>query len=218
VIPHGEYGRQARRGRSNLDPDQVRTALGAGDEEVVVLLFGQLRVDKGVRDLLEAAVAVEGVRVVLAGEDKGALREVDDLRADPRLHARLTVVEGFIAPEQAGELFAAADVVALPYHRASASGVLLLASGYERPVVAYPVGGLPEYIVEGDTGWICRTADPAELAQALRAIVAAGREVCRQRGAAAWRLAQERFSWDAIAQRTASLYREVLAETSAHKR
>jgi glycosyltransferase involved in cell wall biosynthesis len=206
VIPHGEYGGLARRGAPDADPLAARAELGALNDELVVLLFGQLRPDKGVRDLLLAAADVPGVRVVLAGEDKGALAEIADLRADARLADRLVVREGFVPAEEAGRLFAAADVAALPYRQASASGVLLLAYGYGCPAVAYPVGGLPEYVVDGETGWLCARADPDALADQLRAIAAGGREACRARGAAARALADERFSWDAIAERTAALY------------
>jgi glycosyltransferase involved in cell wall biosynthesis len=211
VIPHGEYGGLARRGAPDADPDAARAEIGARADELVVLLFGQLRSDKGVRDLLEAAADVPAVRVVLAGEDKGALAEVADLRADARLAGRLVVREGFVPAEEAGRLFAAADVAALPYRQASASGVLLLACGYARPAVAYPVGGLPEYVVDGETGWLCARADPAALADRLRAIAAGGRAACRARGAAARALADERFSWDAIARRTVALYADAVA-------
>lgn len=209
VIPHGEYGGLARRGAPGADPDAARAELGAAPGELVVLLFGQLRSDKGVRDLLLAAAEVPGVRIVLAGEDKGALAEVADLRADARLAGRLVVREGFVPAEEAGRLFAAADVAALPYRQASASGVLLLASGYGRPAVVYPVGGLPEYVADGETGWVCPRAEPDALAGVLREIAAAGRETCRARGAAARALADERCSWDAIARRTSALYAEI---------
>jgi glycosyltransferase involved in cell wall biosynthesis len=210
VIPHGEYGGLARRGAPDADPDAARAELGAREDELVVLLFGQLRSDKGVRDLLLAAAEVPDVRVVLAGEDKGVLAEVADLRADARLADRLVVREGFVPAEEAGRLFAAADVAALPYRQASASGVLLLACGYGCPAVAYPVGGLPEYVADGETGWLCQRADPDALAERLREIAAAGRAVCRARGAAARALSDERFSWDAIAQRTVTLYGEAV--------
>ena len=108
-----------------------------------MLLFGQLRRDKGVRDLLTAAAEVEDVCVMLAGEDRGALSEAAELLDDQRLRGRVLALPGFVPDEQVSRLFAAADVVALPYPKASASGVLLLAYGYGRPVVAYPVGGLP---------------------------------------------------------------------------
>jgi glycosyltransferase involved in cell wall biosynthesis len=210
VIPHGEYGGLARRGGPDPDPEAVRTALGVRREELVVLLFGQLRPDKGVRDLLGAAAAVEGVRVLLAGEDRGALGEAADLLVDRRLHGRVLVEQGFLPAERVSRLFAAADVVALPYPHASASGVLLLAYGYGRPVLCYPVGGLPEYVLDGQTGWLCERPDLAALADGLRAVRAAGREECRARGETARRFSQERFGWDAIARLTVALYDAVL--------
>lgn len=210
VIPHGEYGGLARRGAPDADPDAARAAIGAAPGELVVLLFGQLRSDKGVVDLLEAAAAVEGVRVVLAGEDKGALGEARALLDDPRLAGRVTIESGFVPQERVGPLFAAADVVALPYRQASASGVLLLAYGYARPVVAYPVGGLPEYVDEDVTGWICREPTPAALAERLRELAELGRDGCLARGAAAREISDERYSWTAVAERTTNLYEHVL--------
>ena len=122
VIPHGEYGGLARRGPARAEAAAVRAQLGVSGEQLLVLLFGQLRPDKGVGDLLEAAAEVREAVVVLAGEDHGALAEVRALLEDGRLHERVRVLEGFVEPQRAGELFAAADVVALPYLRASASG------------------------------------------------------------------------------------------------
>ena len=211
VIPHGEYGSLAHRSVPDADRDGARAELGAADDELVVLLFGQLRPDKGVRDLLLASAQTAGVRVVLAGEDNGALQEVGDLLADDRLRDRVVVRGEFISPAETGRLFAAADVVALPYHRASASGVLLLAYGYGRPVVAYPVGGLPEYVLDGQTGWMCQRADPSALVERLREIVLAGHEECRIRGERAGKLSDERYGWGPIAARTIELYEACLS-------
>jgi glycosyltransferase involved in cell wall biosynthesis len=214
VIAHGEYGGLALQGAPEKDSESLRAELGLSAEEPVALLFGQLRRDKGVRDLLAAAAEVEGMSVVLAGEDNGALNEVADLLEDPRLRGRVLVLEGFVPIERVGNLFGAVDVVALPYPRASASGVLLLAYGYGRPVLCYPVGGLPEYVLDGQTGWLCERADTAALAQGLRAIRAAGRTECRARGEAAKRFSQEHFGWDVIARQTIALYEEARTKTA----
>ena len=90
---------------------------------------------------------------------------------------------------EAARLFAAADTVALPYQVASQSGVLLLAYGFRRPVVVYPVGGMAEAVIDGETGWICARSDAEALVAALAASVEAGPEECLRRGEAGERLA-----------------------------
>ena len=217
VIPHGEYGALARRA-GRADPEAARAQFAVRDSDVVALLFGQLRADKGVEDLLAAAAQVPELFVVLAGEDLGGLDGAEPLLALPTLRDRVTVRRGFQTLEEAAGLFAAADVVALPYSRASQSGVLLLAYGFERPVLVYPVGGLPEAVVEGETGWVSAEATPEALARTLAEIVAAGHGEARRRGLAGRRMAEERMSWEAIAARTADLYDEVARERAVRPR
>ena len=206
VIPHGEYGGLARAG-GTADRNAARTALSAHEDAVVALLFGQLRPDKGIGDLLAAAAEVPELHVVLAGEDLGGLSREQRALADPALAGRVTVREGFLEMQQVAELFAAADLAVLPYTQASQSGVLLLAYGFARPVVAYPVGGLGEAVVDGETGWLCARADPQALSEALRAAVAAGPQERSRRGASGERLAAERYAWPAIAEATQAVYR-----------
>lgn len=207
VIPHGEYGGLARTGGA-ADRVAARAELGVPDDAVVALLFGQLREDKGIDVLLAAAAEVPEVHVVLAGEDKGALEAVAPLRADPRLAGRVHVREGFHSMEAAAGFFAAADVSVLPYRRASASGVLLLSYGFACPPVVFPVGGLPEAVVDGETGWICAETTAQALVVSLRDVVAAGADERAARGAAGARLSEERYAWPAIARTTlAEAYR-----------
>ena len=172
-------------------------------------MFGQLRPDKGIRDVLEAARELPQLHVVIAGEDIGGLAGAADLLRAPELRGRVTVRRGFQEMDDAAALFAATDTVALPYREASASGVLFLAYAFSRPVVVYPVAAIVEAVVDGETGWVCERADPRALAAALGAAAAAGPQECARRGAAGRRLAGERYSWAEIARRTNELYAEL---------
>jgi glycosyltransferase involved in cell wall biosynthesis len=113
---------------------------------------------------------------------------------------------------ETARLFAATDTVALPYKESSQSGVLLLAYGFHRPVIVYPVGGLPEAVIDGETGWICASPDVDALVDALSSSIQAGAQECLRRGERGAQLADERYSWEAIAKLTAALYEEVLAD------
>ncbi len=209
LIPHGEYGGVARRG-GEVDRDDARSRLGIPADSPVALMFGQLRTDKGLNDLLAAASEIPSLFLLIGGEELGALAAGRSQLEGPALAGRVIVREGFLEMTAAAQLFAAADVVVLPYEVASQSGVLLLAYGFQRAVIVYPVGGLSEAVIDGETGWICSRSDPEALEDALAAFVAAGWPECRRRGRLGAQLAEDRFGWPAIARRTSELYGEVL--------
>ena len=183
VIPHGEYGGLARTGGEG-DRAAARAALGIPDGAPAVLLFGQLRADKGLGDLLRAARAVPELHVIIAGEDLGAPAAEAAQLAAPELAGRVHLRAEFVPMADAADLFAAADAVVLPYPRASQSGVLLLAYGFARAVVAYPVGGLAEAVAGRRDRLALRAAGPR----------GAGRRAARRRrrGAAGVRAAGRR--------------------------
>jgi glycosyltransferase involved in cell wall biosynthesis len=210
LIPHGEYGGIARSG-GEVAREAARDSLGISAEAPVALMFGQLRLDKGLPDLLAAVSEIPPLTLLLGGEELGALAATRSQLESPALAGRVIVREGFLDMAQAAQLFAATDMVVLPYEIASQSGVLLLAYGFERPVIVYPVGGLVEAVIDGETGWICTRSDAKALKEALSAAVAAGWPECRRRGRLGAELARERFGWPAIARRTSELYEEVLA-------
>jgi D-inositol-3-phosphate glycosyltransferase len=216
VIPHGEYSSLARSG-GHVDPERARTALGIDPDAPVALLFGQLRPDKGLGDLLAALVHVPRLHLLVVGHDVGALHAVGAQLRTAQAAGRVTVRDGFVDMSQAAQAFAASDTVVLPYRVASQSGVLLLAYGFRRPVIVYPVGGLPEAVIDGETGWICARCDVDALVDALESSVAAGRAECNRRGQAGHRLAEERYGWGAIAARTGETYDSVLAGRSASR-
>jgi glycosyltransferase involved in cell wall biosynthesis len=211
VIPHGEYGGLARTG-GQVDRDAARRALGIPADAPVTLMFGQLRSDKGLGDLLAAVARVPELRLIVAGKDYGVLAAERARLRSSELAERVILREGFLEMRDAAQMFAATDTVVLPYSIASQSGVLLLAYGFQRPVVIYPVGGLVEAVLDGETGWICARSDPDALTDALAATVAAGWPECRRRGEAGERLAHERYSWPAIAQRTIEVYAQTPAD------
>src|SRR5690606_9507446 len=63
--------------------------------------------------------------------------------------------------------FSASDAVVLPYLEATQSGVAQVAFGFEKPMIATSVGGMPEAITDGQTGLIVPSGDSKALADAI---------------------------------------------------
>ena len=63
--------------------------------------------------------------------------------------------------------FAAADLVVLPYISATQSGVVQIAFGFEKPVIVTKVGGLPDVVANGVTGYVIEPENSQELARTV---------------------------------------------------
>jgi glycosyltransferase involved in cell wall biosynthesis len=167
-------------------------------------LVGRLEPRKGVDLALSALSRVPGVRLEIAGG--GA----DLARLKTRAGA-LGIGDraSFHGPlEDVRAVLAGADAI-LCSSRSEGLGLALLegmATGL--PVVGFAVGGVPETVVEGETGLLCSAGDVDGLVAAMRD-AAAGRDRMRAMGVAARRRVVERFSLRAMCQGYAAVYAEL---------
>ena len=87
------------------------------------------------------------------------------------ISAALECEFGYVAEDRQALLFAAANVVALPYTEIYQSGVCLTAANFSRAVVASAIGGLAAQVVHRQTGLLVPPSDAGQLAQALQSIL-----------------------------------------------
>ncbi|QDV05831.1 GDP-mannose-dependent alpha-(1-6)-phosphatidylinositol monomannoside mannosyltransferase [Planctomycetes bacterium Poly30] len=179
-------------------PDRrvARQALGWTDERIV-LFFGLVREYKGVRDLIEALplMAEARIRVVIAGEFYEPIARYEQLAERLGVTDRVVFRDEFVPEEEVAALFAAADVVALPYRSATQSSVLPLAIHYRKRFVVTDVGGL----VEASQGLAeaVPARSPGQLAAALDRALAAGPELDESE-LDRWEVAEQAFTLDGI--------------------
>ena len=165
---------------------------------------------KGQRELIRALADVPGARLVLAGRDleRGGAFQSELEREAEQAGVRDRVEIAF--HDDVPALLAGLDVVALPSWTEGLPMVLLEAMAAGRPVVATPVGGTPELVVDGETGLLVPPRDPGALAAALRRILD-DRELAARLGEAGRRRVRERFTLEAMTRRVLEIYDEVVA-------
>lgn len=193
---------------------RARRALALDPDAPVVLFFGFVKPYKGLDVLLRSLPAVRAVStdatLVVAGEIVGSQHRYDGLARRIGVGDAIRWRPGFVANGDLAGLFAAADVVVLPYLAASSSGVLLTAYAFRRPVVASTVGGLADLVDDGDTGVLVPPHDPSALAAAI-AEVLRDRARAEDMGNRGHALLHSRHSWAGVAARLDTLYRELAA-------
>ena len=145
--------------------------------------------------------------IVGSGPEGPALRrQVDRLGLDDRVELREPPPGRMDA---AGSMWAF-DALVLPSRLEGFPVTVLEAMFAGLPVIATDVGSVREQIEPGVTGWIVPPEDPPALAAAI-AEVAADLPRAREMGAAAQRVAHERFTMDATVRAWLRLYDEVLS-------
>ncbi|HXJ19306.1 MAG TPA: N-acetyl-alpha-D-glucosaminyl L-malate synthase BshA [Polyangia bacterium] len=107
-----------------------------------------------------------------------------------------------------------ADLFLLPSETESFGLVALEAMACGLPVVASAVGGLPEVIADGETGFLCPMGDVGAMAAAARRVLD-DPSVRARLGAAARRRAETMFRMEPAVDRYVDIYRRVLSRASA---
>ena len=107
------------------------------------------------------------------------------------------------------QLYSHASVFACPSVYEPFGIINLEAMACEIPVVASAVGGIPEVVVDGETGFLVPPANPDELASAINRILDSD-ELGRELGKAGRLRVERYFSWEAIAEQTRDMYLEML--------
>ena len=145
----------------------ARAALGIAADAELVVYVGRLVPEKGLRELIDAMSALApqrpALQLALIGDGPMRAELEDRIRADPALRVSLP---GAQAPDAVARWMAASDLVTLPSYSEGHPNVLVEALACGRPVVATPVGGIPE-VVDADCGLLVPARDPAALATGL---------------------------------------------------
>jgi glycosyltransferase involved in cell wall biosynthesis len=199
----------------HLGVDLDRFSPGGEREHGLILHVGRLVEKKGTKGLIDALARLSDARLVVIGD--GPERR--------RLESHAAVLGErvrFLGPldaravtqwMQRASLLAAPSVTARDGDAEGLPTVIVEAAACGLPVVATRHSGIPEALVEGETGFLVAENDSAVLAERMGQLLGSA-ELRQRMGAAARRLAEERFD---LRQQTAhleQLYDEVLARAS----
>ncbi len=178
-----------------LDREAARKRFGVTAPRAV-LFAGRLSVEKRVDAVIAALRHVPRAEFLIAGEgpEEGRLRTLAQ-----GLPVRFL---GAVPHEDMPHLMNAVDLLVLPSEYEGLATVALEALACGTPVVATPVGGLPDVIVPGETGWF--VSDASAMGQVLAEALpkaAAFRDHCVA--------AAKPYAWDVVVERILAVYREV---------
>jgi len=156
----------------SLSKSDARKKLGIAENKKVLLFFGYIRAYKGLMNLIEAMPYLlkedENYFLLIVGEFYESKEKYFERIKELNIGKNVLVIDEFVPNEEVGLYYSAADLVVLPYNSATQSGILNIAYGFKKPVVVTNVGGLPELVEDGKTGFIVEPHNPLALAEGIK--------------------------------------------------
>ena len=184
-----------------LDPTPLRRTLGLSDDPVL-LTVGRLVPHKGIDTVLlalrQVRERVPNIRYLVVGEGADRPR-LEQLVATYQLDSQVRFL-GRVSSDELPQYFAACDLFVTPSRAEppSVEGfglVFLEANACGKPVIGTRCGGIPEAVVDGETGLLVDVDQPEQLADAITRLLL-DRELARHLGTRGRQRVIEAFTWD----------------------
>ncbi|MGQ9681936.1 MAG: glycosyltransferase [Anaerolineae bacterium] len=217
IVPSGVNTRRFR----PVPRSKAKRHLGLDTCELIVGYVGRLVPRKGVDTLLEAVARLRTgsnlpLRVMVVGgehrdpdkDDNPEMRRLRSLAGELDIGDRVWFT-GKRQPDELVDYYGAADVmVSVPWYEPFGL-TPLEAQACGRAFVGSAVGGITYTVAHGESGWLVPPRDPEALAQALTKLLCEPR-LRRDLAREGRRRVVRDFTWNRVAERTASIYESLL--------
>lgn len=187
-----------------------RERYGVQENELLIGVIGRLSPEKGHRCFIEVMKTVAAkyghVKAIFVGEgqERGALTEAINKSG---LEGKV-ILAGF--QQDVSSFYHACDIICLPSLSEGMPNVALEAMMFEKPVVAFRVGGIPEVVQDGITGILVEAQNQAALAEAVIDMIG-GRYDLKAMGSAGRKRVEAEFNPQVRAWRVAGLHESLVS-------
>ncbi len=193
---------------NGVDTERFFPALRSSSKQVIIGTVGRLSAEKDQMTLLKAFVHLKklvndgfDIHLLIVG-DGPLMTEIEQYIKDEDID---NVVELVGEVDDTSKQLRRMDIFVLPSLGEGISNTILEAMACGLPVVATNVGGNPELIRDGGTGYLVAPDDPVSMAKAIKRYLT-DTDVGSRHGAAGRKLVEERFSIGCMVGRYVSLY------------
>lgn len=168
-----------------------------------IITVSRLVKKNGIKNLIESfqiLVTRYSLPVTLKIVGDGPLRpDLEKLARDFKIDKQTEFV-GNIHNQKVYEFLSQADVFVRPSLSEGLGNAFLEAMAVGVPVIATPVGGIPDFLKDGETGWFCKVKDPASIAEKIAYILdEKNKDEVARVVENARKMVEEKYNWNNIA-------------------
>ncbi len=203
IVPNGVDINKFSKDISNEERYLLRQSFGAKNGDVVLVTASRLVLKNGVGDVIKALPKLpENVKFVVIGEGE-LKRELEELAGKLNVSKRV-IFKNFVSHDKIPKYLKACDIFIRPSLSEGFGNSFIEAMAARLPVIATPVGGIVDFLTEGETGYFCKPQDPASIVVAINRILNdSGKDKIIEN---AYNKVKEKYDWNLIAGQMKNLF------------
>ena len=182
------------------------------DRTIDFLFMGRLGIEKGTDNLLKSLkrIKAEGkyFRCVLAGD--GPVQDYSQWVNEAQMGEQVTFA-GWVKGKQKRELLQNSRILLLPSRHEGMPMSILEAMAFGEAVISTRVGGIPEAVADGESGFLIEPDEEETLYQAMRRLLDEPK-LAEQMGHCGREIVRQKFDLEQIHRQLYALYRKILGE------
>jgi teichuronic acid biosynthesis glycosyltransferase TuaC len=194
-----------------LGKENARNLLNLPVDKNIVLFVGALRSIKGVDYLIESAknFVNTNTELYMVGRDDGLKKSLVKMAKELKIIDFIKFI-GPVNHEDIPLWISASDILVLPSLSEGRPNVVLEALACEVPAVATDVGGIPELMIDGETGYLVPAKNSLELSKKVNKLLE--NENLREKMGKLGRksIIQRGLTWEAHAKKTVDIYSKLV--------
>lgn len=209
VVPNGVDVSRFTKVYSSEEILEIRKNFGLPSDAIVVVTASRLVIKNGVEDVIRAlSLLPKNVCFVICGvgELEESLREkVKELQLEARV-----VFVGNVSHDELPKILRASDMFIRPSITEGLGNSFLEAMAVGLPTIGTPVGGIPDFLTEGVTGFLCEPKNPQSIASTIERVIkltSAEKETIHNN---AMKIIYEKYNWEYIRTRMKYIFEELM--------
>ena len=194
-----------------IDKVEARKKLNLPMDGKIFLFVGHIITAKGVLDLLKAfhhlKKSESSIFLIMIGYGD----EVVNIQRGIKIRnlSGSVLMPGYMPQESLPLWINASDIFVFPSYQEGLPNAVLEAMACRKPVIATRVGGIPEIISDGGTGFLVEPRNIHQLVEAMRTLLE-NENLCSTLGLAAERFVKQHFTWEKSAESLINVYQNLL--------
>lgn len=208
VVPNGVNLKKIK--DDFLSTGGVDGNLNKNGEDKIIITTSRLVKKNGISDLIKSLTLLPSefkLWILGTGSEENKLKQLVEIN---HLSERVEFL-GLVAPDKILSYLTKADIFVRPSLSEGLGNSFLEAMAVGVPIIGTPVGGIPDFLIDGQTGWFCQVNDPKDIADKIL-YISNHREEVQLVTEQATRSVEEKYDWDIVTEKIKNIFRKLIYE------